>query len=175
MFQTSTLGKTELCDEMSNDEPFFIRYLEKIFEFSHYILNACMHVLNQMGQILCLQTHDKVAKLEVNTIFSQRIYMKIEFSSQRREMPLFLTTKRGLKGSRNTAKWHKNKNTAQNNIRNPQTALKLPENFYIPQTAWFCKNAIPQIKIKISAKSHPKSSKTASTQTLMPPPPTWLP
>ena len=63
MFQTSTLGKTELCDEMSNDEPFFIRYLEKIFEFSHYILNACMHVLNQMGQILCLQTCDKAAML----------------------------------------------------------------------------------------------------------------
>ena len=108
MFQTSTWGKTELCDEMSNDEPFFMRYLEKNFEFSHYILNTCMHVLNQMGQIFCLQTHDKVAKLGVNTIFSQRIYMKIEFSSQRREMLLFLTTKKGVKGGTNTAKPHRN-------------------------------------------------------------------
>ena len=107
MFQTSTLGKTELCDEMSNDEPFFIRYLEKIFEFSHYISNACIHVFNQMGLILCLQTCDKATKLGVNTIFSQRIYMKIAFSSQR-EMLLFLTTKRGVKGSTNTAKRHRN-------------------------------------------------------------------
>ena len=54
-----------------------------------------MHVLNQMGQILCLQPRDKVAMFGVNTIFSQRIYMKIEFSSQRREVLLFLTTKTG--------------------------------------------------------------------------------
>ena len=43
-------------------------------------------------------------------------------------------------------------NTAQNNIRKPQTALKLPGNFKIPQTAWFCKTAIPQLKIKITAE-----------------------
>ena len=34
--------------------------------------------------------------------------MKIEFSSQRREMLLFLPTKRGVKGSTNTAKRHRN-------------------------------------------------------------------
>ena len=39
-------------------------------------------------------------------------------------------------------------NIAQNNIRKPQTALKLPEDFYMPQTAWFCKTAISQLKIK---------------------------
>ena len=102
--------------------------------------------------------------------------MKIEFSSQRREMLLFLTTKRGGRGVQtlqNDTEIYIN--TAQNNIRNPQTALKLPENFYIPQTARFCKNTVLQIKIKISAKSHPKSSKTTSPQTLRPPPPTWLP
>jgi len=69
-----------------------------------------MHVLNQMGQILCLQARDKVAMLGVNTIFSQRIYMKIEFSSQRRQMLLFLTTKRGVEGGTNTAKPHRNTN-----------------------------------------------------------------
>ena len=69
MFQTSTLGKTELCDEMSNDEPFFIRYLEKNFEFSRYIILICMHVLNQMGQILCLQTCNKAAMLGLIQFF----------------------------------------------------------------------------------------------------------
>ena len=29
--------------------------------------------------------------------------------------------------------------TAQNNFKKPQTALKLPQNFYVTQTAWFCK------------------------------------
>ena len=33
-------------------------------------------------------------------------------------------------------------NATQNNIRKPQTALKLPENFSILQTAWFCKTVI---------------------------------
>ena len=41
-----------------------------------------------------LQLRDKAAMLGVNTIefFSGRIYMKIVFSSQGREMLLFLTT-----------------------------------------------------------------------------------
>ena len=44
---------------------------------------------------LSLQPRDKAAMLGVNTIelFSRRIYMKMEFSSQRREMLLFLMTK----------------------------------------------------------------------------------
>ena len=45
--------------------------------------------------ILGLQPRDKAAMLGVNTIeffFSRSIYMKIEFTSQRREMLLFLTT-----------------------------------------------------------------------------------
>ena len=37
-------------------------------------------------------------------------------------------------------------NTAQKNIRKLQTALKLAENFWIPQTAWFCTTAIQQLK-----------------------------
>ena len=60
-------------------------------------------------------------------------------------------------------------NTAQNNIRKPQTALKLPENFKILQTTWYCKTAILRLKIKISAKLHQKSSKTTSLQNLTPP------
>ena len=59
-------------------------------------------------------------------------------------------------------------NTAQNNIRKPQTAQKLPENFKTPQTTWYCKTAILRLEIKISAKLHQKSSKTASLQTLTP-------
>ena len=45
--------------------------------------------------ILGLQPRDKAALLGVGTIelFSRRIYMKIEVTSQRREMLLFLTTK----------------------------------------------------------------------------------
>ena len=45
--------------------------------------------------ILGLQLRDKAAMLGVGTIelFSRRIYMKIEVTSQRREMLLFLTTK----------------------------------------------------------------------------------
>ena len=45
--------------------------------------------------ILGLQPRDKVAMLGVGTIelFSRRIYMKIEVTSQRREMLLFLMTK----------------------------------------------------------------------------------
>ena len=45
--------------------------------------------------ILSLQPRDKAAMLGVGTIelFSRRIYMKIEVTSQRREMLLFLTTK----------------------------------------------------------------------------------
>ena len=38
------------------------------------------------------QPHDKAAMFQYNRIFSQRIYPKIEFGSQRREMLLFLTT-----------------------------------------------------------------------------------
>ena len=34
--------------------------------------------------------------------------MKIEFTSQRREMLLFLTTKSGVKGGTNAAKRHRN-------------------------------------------------------------------
>ena len=51
---------------------------------------------------LGLQPRDKAAMLVVNTIqfFSRRIYMKIEFSSQRREMLLFLTTKMAAVKSR---------------------------------------------------------------------------
>ena len=46
--------------------------------------------------ILSLQPRDKATMLGVGTIelFSRRIYMKIEVTSQRREMLLFLTTKR---------------------------------------------------------------------------------
>ena len=40
-------------------------------------------------------------------------------------------------------------NTAQNNMRKPQNALKLPENFLILETTWFCKTAIPQLQIKL--------------------------
>ena len=45
--------------------------------------------------ILSLQPRDKAAMLGVNTIelFSRRILMKIEVTSQRTEMLLFLTTK----------------------------------------------------------------------------------
>ena len=41
-----------------------------------------------------LQQRDKAAMLGINTIeyFSRRIYVKIEFTSQEREMLLFLTT-----------------------------------------------------------------------------------
>ena len=45
--------------------------------------------------ILGLQPRDKEAMFEVNTkvfIFLRRIYMKIKFSSQKRDMLLFLTT-----------------------------------------------------------------------------------
>ena len=41
-------------------------------------------------------------------------------------------------------------NTAQNNMRKPQNALKLPENFLILETTWFCKTAIPQLQIKLA-------------------------
>ena len=47
--------------------------------------------------------------------------------------------------------------------------MKLPENFKILQNTWYCKTAILRLKIKISAKLHQKSSKTASLQTLTPP------
>ena len=40
-------------------------------------------------------------------------------------------------------------NTAQNNMRKPQNALKLPENFLILETTWFCKTAISQLQIKL--------------------------
>ena len=43
-------------------------------------------------------------------------------------------------------------NTAQNKIRKPQTV-------------WFCKTAIPQLKLKVPAKPHQKSSKTAGYRT----------
>ena len=59
-------------------------------------------------------------------------------------------------------------NTAQNNIRKPQTAMKLRENFKMSQTARFCQTAIMQLKIKIPTKPHQKSSKTSSPQTLTP-------
>ena len=43
--------------------------------------------------ILSLEPRDKAAMLVVHTIlFFRRIYMKMEFISQRREMLLFLTT-----------------------------------------------------------------------------------
>ena len=55
-----------------------------------------------------------------------------------------------------------------NMIRKPQTTLKLPKSSKYCKPLGFCKTAIPQLKIKISAKPHQKLSKTASPQTLMP-------
>ena len=55
-----------------------------------------------------LQPRDKAAMLGVNTIefFSGRIYMKIVFSSQGREMLLFLTTNMAAVTSRANQKWN---------------------------------------------------------------------
>ena len=54
-----------------------------------------------------LQPRDKAAMLGVNTIgfFSGRIYMKIVFSSQGREMLLFLTTNMAAVTSRANQQW----------------------------------------------------------------------
>ena len=58
--------------------------------------------------ILGLQPRDKAAMLGVNTIefFSGRIYMKIVFSSQGREMLLFLTTNMAAVTSRANQQWN---------------------------------------------------------------------
>ena len=55
-----------------------------------------------------LQPRDKAAMLGVNTIefFSGRIYMKIVFSSQGREMLLFLTTYMAAVTSRANQQWN---------------------------------------------------------------------
>ena len=55
-----------------------------------------------------LQPRDKAAMLGVNTIefFSGRIYMKIVFSSQGREMLLFLTTHMAAVTSRANQQWN---------------------------------------------------------------------
>ena len=55
-----------------------------------------------------LQPRDKAAMLWVNTIefFSGRIYMKIVFSSQGREMLLFLTTNMAAVTSRANQQWN---------------------------------------------------------------------
>ena len=55
-----------------------------------------------------LQPRDKAAMLGVNTIafFSGRIYMKIVFSSQGREMLLFLTTNMAAVTSRANQQWN---------------------------------------------------------------------
>ena len=46
--------------------------------------------------------------------------------------------------------------------------MKLPENFKIPQTTWFCNTAIPQLKINISAKlHHPKPLRIPSWTSLL--------
>ena len=68
-------------------------------------------LIPEAGPIIGLQPRDKAAMLGVNTIafFSQRIYVKIEFSSQRREILLFLTTNMAAVTSRKkhaiTEKW----------------------------------------------------------------------
>ena len=56
--------------------------------------------------------------------------------------------------AREARAWSSAINTTQDNIRKPQTALKLPGIFEILHTAWFCMTAISQLKIKISAKPH---------------------
>ena len=48
--------------------------------------------------------------------------------------------------------------TTQNNIRKPPMALKLPKNFWIPQTAWFCKIARPQLTA-VNKKFHKTAPK----------------
>ena len=59
--------------------------------------------------------------------------------------------------------------TTQNNMRKPPTALKLPGHFSIPQTAWFGKTAIPQLKIKIPAKPyHPYAPSCGKGDNQMP-------
>ena len=59
----------------------------------------------------------------------------------------------GGEGGTNSAKPHRTnriiKNTAQNNVSKPQTTLKLPDDLQIPQTSWFCKTTILQLKIKM--------------------------
>ena len=61
-----------------------------------------------------LQPRDKAAMLGVNTIefFSGRIYMKIVFSSQGREMLLFLTTNMAAVTSRANQQLSENLTTA---------------------------------------------------------------
>ena len=63
-------------------------------------------------------------------------------------------------------------------VRGVQTWKNCPEictykhcqnNIRKPQATWFCKTTLPQLKIKMSAKPHQKSSKTASLQTLTSP------
>ena len=60
-------------------------------------------------------------------------------------------------------------NTAHNDIGKPQTALKLPENFWILQTAWFCKTAIPQLKINIPPNRTKNGAKPHHQKPLHPP------
>ena len=61
-------------------------------------------------------------------------------------------------------------NTAHNDIGKPQTALKLPENFWILQTAWFWKTAIPQLKINIPPNRTKNGAKTHHQNPYVPSP-----
>ena len=59
--------------------------------------------------------------------------------------------------------------TSQNNVRKPQTALKLPQNSKYRKSLGFVKLQYGNlIKIKIPTKPHQKSSNTTSPQTLTP-------
>ena len=73
------------------------------------------HVRKQERQRWCLdvpipglQPRQKAAMLgdQYNRIFPRRIYMKMEFSSQKREMPLFSTSNMAAVTSRANQLWH---------------------------------------------------------------------
>ena len=141
---------------------YYRRYLEKILEFIHYILFKCMHVLNQMGQFFVCKHVTRRQSWGSIQFFLKVFTWKKSLVLRGEKCFCSWPPRGGWRGVQTLQNRIEMRiNTAQNNIRNLQTA-------------WFCKNAIQHIKIKISAKSHPKSSKTSSPQTLHPPSPTWL-
>ena len=81
--------------------------------------------------ILGLQPRQKAAMLgdQYNIIFPRRIYMKMEFSSQRREMLLFLISHMAAVTSRANQLWQFLLTTPENTITYHNTLCLSPQNF----------------------------------------------
>ena len=100
--------------------------------------------------ILGLQQRNKAAHVrsQNNQIFSRIIYVKIEFSSQRRKMVLFLTANMAAVKSRSNQQWADLATGRERHLTTGKRAERTKQDFQCP----ICRSAIGQASCLICAR-----------------------